>query len=260
MANDGSGNSQKKPKIVNITIKQGAAEYMNTYGDMMTLLLCFFVLLFAMSNIDAKKFEAITQAFSGSAGILEGGTTLVDEKIVTNGSISDGASSMVMEMQSFEDLQKEIEEYLEEKGLKESVDVQNEDAGLILRFQDNVLFAKGSADLSPEVFPVLNYIGQMLKQSNFSDKFINVEGHTDNIPIYSTRFPSNWELSVGRSSSVVRYFIEKVKIDPKRISASGYGEYHPILPNDSNENRAKNRRVEVVIMKSKDLQTSNYIK
>lgn len=255
----GESNNNKKPKIINITIKQGAAEYMTTYGDMMTLLLCFFVLLFAMSNIDAKKFEALTMAFTGSAGILQGGDTVIDERIVEKGSLSEGATSMIMEMQSFEDLQKEIEEYLEEKGFQDQVQVQNEDAGLILRFQDNVLFERGSADISPELYSVLDYIGELLKTENFSDKFINVEGHTDDVPIHTAIFPSNWELSVGRSSSVVRYLIEKAGIDPKRISASGYSEYHPILPNDTPENRTKNRRVDVVIMKSKDLQTSNYI-
>lgn len=257
--NMADNNNEKPKKIVNVTIKQGGAAWMNTFADMMTLLLCFFVLLFAMSNIDAKKFEAVTVAFSGSAGILKGGNTVLDERVMNRGSVSEGATSMVMEMQSFQNMEADIMEYLEENNLQSKIDVLNDDAGLLLRFQENILFESGSAAINQDAYPILNYIGQMLNTNNFKDKFINVEGHTDNVPHMSARFPSNWELSVGRASSVVRYLIETMDINPERISASGYGEYHPVAPNDNAENRSKNRRVDIVILKSKDLLGSNYI-
>jgi Flagellar motor protein len=120
----------------------------------------------------------------------------------------------------------------------------------LLRFQDNILFDSGSADLKPESLEIMSYIAQLLNAEDFEDKFISIEGHTDNVPMNSPRYPSNWELSVGRSSNVVRFLVENNNMDPKRISASGYSEYHPVAPNDNAENRAKNRRVDILILKT----------
>ena len=96
----------------------------------------------------------------------------------------------------------------------------------------------------------MSYIAQLLNAEVFEYKFISIEGHTDNVPMNSPRYPSNWELSVGRSSNVVRFLVENNNMDPKRISASGYSEYHPVAPNDNAENRAKNRRVDILILKT----------
>lgn len=226
------------------------AEYMLTYGDMMTLLLCFFVLLFSFSSIDAKKFEAIIQSFSGALGVLDGGTTVQDAPMLDSGLMDENTSSEVLEMQNFQKLEETIQEYLNENQLSESVTVLEEEAGLLLRFQDNILFDSGSADLKPESLEIMSYIAQLLNAEDFEDKFISIEGHTDNVPMNSPRYPSNWELSVGRSSNVVRFLVENNNMDPKRISASGYSEYHPVAPNDNAENRAKNRRVDILILKT----------
>ncbi len=238
----------KKPKQEEC--KQKVAEYMATYGDMVTLLLCFFVLLFSFSSIDAQKFEALIQSFSGALGVLDGGVTVMHAPVLDSGLIDDGTSSEVLEMQNFEKLEENIQEYLDENQLSESVAVLNEDAGLLLRFQDNILFDSGSAVLKPEAIKIMSYIAELLSAQDFKDKFINIEGHTDNVPMNSAKYPSNWELSVGRSSNVVRFLVENNNIDPKRISASGYSEYHPVAPNDTAENRAKNRRVDILILKT----------
>jgi chemotaxis protein MotB len=230
--------------------KQKVAEYMLTYGDMMTLLLCFFVLLFSFSSIDAKKFEAIIQSFSGALGVLDGGTTVQDAPMLDSGLMDENTSSEVLEMQNFQKLEETIQEYLNENQLSESVTVLEEEAGLLLRFQDNILFDSGSADLKPESLEIMSYIAQLLNAEDFEDKFISIEGHTDNVPMNSPRYPSNWELSVVRSSNVVRFLVENNNMDPKRISASGYSEYHPVAPNDNAENRAKNRRVDILILKT----------
>ncbi|MBP2026405.1 chemotaxis protein MotB [Acetoanaerobium pronyense] len=229
--------------------KGGVAEYMLTYGDMMTLLLCFFVLLFSFASIDAKKFEAVIQSFSGALGVLEGGRTVEDIPAIDTGLIDDGASSQVLEMQSFQNLERTIQEYLDQNNLSDSVTILNESAGLLLRFQDNILFDPGSADLKSDSAQIMIYIGNLLNGPDFENKFISIEGHTDNIPMNTPRFPSNWELSVGRASNVVRFLIENTNIDSERISAAGYSEYHPVVPNDSPENRARNRRVDIVILK-----------
>lgn len=248
-------------------IKMGAPEYMNTYGDLMTLLLCFFVLLFAMSNVDAKKFEAIVMSFSGSLGILDGGETIVKDSVIDQGSISDSASSYQMDMQTvtgtetenFEQMQKQIEEYLQQNNLQDAVDVINEDQGLLLRFQDSVLFDQGSATVKQQSYVLMNYVGKMLLSPNFKDKFVSVEGHTDNVPISNSRFASNWELSVARACNVVRYLIEQGSIEPTRLTAAGYSEYHPVVKNDSVQNMSKNRRVDILIMKSKNVKSQNSV-
>lgn len=245
-------------KNITYEIKMGAPEYMNTYGDMMTLLLCFFVLLFAMSNIDAKKFEAIVMSFQGSLGVLDGGNTLSSENKIEKGSVFDNQStsveesSKVAESSNFEKMEKQIKEYLKENKLENQISISNEEEGLVLRFQDSSLFDQGSATLKPQSYNVLKYVGGILKSSNFKDKFITVEGHTDNVPISNSIHQSNWELSGNRASNVVRYLIENQGIDPKRLSTAGYGEYHPVAPNDTPENMAKNRRVDIMILRTKD--------
>lgn len=236
-------------------IKQGAPEYMNTYGDMMTLLLCFFVLLFSMSSVDAKKFEAIVISFSGSLGVLDGGNTLVKENVIDQGTITDRTSTDILEMSNFKELEEKIQEYLKENSLDDKVKVINEEQGLLLRFQDSILFDQGSALIKSESYIILKYISDILKTDNFKDKFISIEGHTDNIPIKNSNYSSNWELSVARACNVVRYMVENQNIEPKRLTAAGYSEYHPVVKNDSKENMSKNRRVDIMIMKSKDLKS-----
>lgn len=266
-------------KNITYEIKMGAPEYMNTYGDMMTLLLCFFVLLFAMSNVDAKKFEALVVSFSGSLGVLDGGNVLQSKNNIEKGSIMNGSTDSMVEanqfetakeqmqkqMQeearrkaedaNFEELKVQIENYLKENKLEKQVSVANEEEGLVLRFQDTILFDFGSASLKPASYTVLKYIGGVLNTNNFKDKYITVEGHTDNIPVSNDRFASNWELSGGRAANVVKYLVENHNIDPKRLSAAGYSEYHPVAKNDTATGRAKNRRVDIMILRSK--QTKN---
>lgn len=237
-------------------IKQGAPEYMNTYGDMMTLLLCFFVLLFSMSSVDARKFEAIVVSFSGSLGVLDGGNTLVREKVIDQGTVTDGTSSEILEMNSFKELEEKIEEYIKENELDDKIKVINEEQGLLLRFQDSILFDQGSALLKTDSYIILKYVADVLKTPNFNDKFISIEGHTDNVPIQNSTYSSNWELSVARACNVVRYMVENQGINPKRLTAAGYSEYHPVEKNDTPQNMSKNRRVDIMILKSKDLKST----
>ncbi|SHJ43408.1 flagellar motor protein MotB [Tepidibacter formicigenes] len=232
-------------------VKQGAPEWMGTYGDMVTLLLCFFVLLFSMSSVDAQKFQAIIQSFNGSLGFLDGGKTLVEEQYIDKGLRNDKSIDQKQETENFNNLEKQIKDYLNNNGLDKDVSVMNESVGLLLRFQDNILFDSGKADLKSNSQKTLRYISTLLNKNEFKDKFIRIEGHTDNDPIrYNSKYPTNWELSVARSSNVVRFLVESTDIDPKRISASGYSEYHPVAPNDSPQNKAKNRRVDILILKT----------
>lgn len=229
--------------------KAGAPEYMLTYGDLVTLLMCFFVLLFAMSSTDAQKFEALMVSFQGSAGILPGGTSMSESKMQFDGMPEQNiSSSNNIELDSMEKLKEEVQKELNKNNLGTDVDLEIEARGLIIRFPDNVLFDSGSADIKKAALDSLTAIGNVLDKKEYQASNIRVEGHTDNVPINTSRYPSNWELSTARSTNVIKYLISNVSIDPNRLAASGYGEYHPIAGNTDNIGKAKNRRVDIVVL------------
>lgn len=230
--------------------KQGAPEWMTTYGDMVTLLLCFFVLLFSMSSVDAQKFKSVVEAFQGSLGVLDGGKTIDDSAIVGKGLEDENIRAQIEESENFKKLEKELKEYLEKNKMSDDVSVMNENAGLLLRFKDNAIFDSGRAELKENSKNTLRYLSTLLEKQELETKYIRVEGHTDNDQIVNgLKYQTNWELSVARSSNVVRFLIEENNINPERLSAAGYSEYHPVAPNDSRENKAKNRRVDILILK-----------
>ncbi|MBM7613666.1 OmpA/MotB family protein [Alkaliphilus hydrothermalis] len=231
----------------------GAPLWMTTYGDMVTLLLCFFVLLFSFSEIDVQKFEAIISSFNGSIGILDSGKTVEPSPNISEAMKEDQITNQLEEWEDFKKLQELIEQYLADKGLNTDVLVSLETRGLVLRFQDNVLFDSGKADLKDTSKEILIYLAEFLAAEEFKGKHIRIEGHTDTDPLRpNSKFETNWELSVSRAANVVRYLIEEIELEPARFSASGYGEYHPVTTNDTMENKAKNRRVDIVILRSED--------
>lgn len=237
--------------------KKGAPEWMTTYGDMVTLLMCFFVLLFAFSSIDAQKFEAVMQSFQGSAGILSGGKSLSEAPMVFDAMPEDKTSrNEVVELNKLEELKKKVEKYLEENDMQAQVSLELEAKGLIIRFKDNVLFDPGSATIKTDSTGIIDFLGSLLNSEDLINEEVRVEGHTDNVPNYSVLYPSNWELSTGRATNVVRYFIEEVGLNPNRVSAAGYGEYRPIDTNDTASGRSANRRVDVVVIKREEIKDS----
>ncbi|HKL41033.1 MAG TPA: flagellar motor protein MotB [Clostridia bacterium] len=227
----------------------GAPEWMVTYGDLVTLLMCFFVLLFAFSEIDAQKFEAVMQSFQGSAGVLSGGTTLSDSPLVFTGMPETNTSNETTDSQVLDDLKKEIESQLDDANIELEITAEVINRGLLIRFPDNALFDSGEASLKDPARDALEVIGNILLDDPFTERVISVEGHTDNVPMSSAEFPSNWELSTTRATNVIRYFLDEVGIVPKRLSASGYGEYYPIATNETPEGRSQNRRVDIVVMR-----------
>lgn len=236
--------------------KAGAPEYMLTYGDLVTLLMCFFVLLFAMSSTDAQKFEALMVSFQGSAGILSGGTSMSQATMQFDGMPEKNTSvSSSVQLDSMEKLKEEIKNQLNKNNLGSSVDLNIEARGLVIRFPDNVLFDSGSAVIKSDALPSLKAIGAILIEKSYSQSFIRVEGHTDNVPIKTSQFPSNWELSTARSTNVIKYMINNTQISPERLSASGYGEYKPIANNKDAAGKSKNRRVDIVVLKSLEATT-----
>lgn len=224
-----------------------SSDWIVTYSDLVTLLLCFFVLLFSFSEIDARKFQAIVRSFQGSLGVMDGGKTIDEDQFVNSAMQSNRLFRDQQEAESMEWLYQQLGSFIQEKNLDATVILGMEERGLIIRFTDQVLFDSGKAVIKNEAREIMMSIGKILKESK---KYIRVEGHTDNVPINTSKYPSNWELSTARAVNVVKFFIEDTGISPGSLSAAGYGEYHPIDPNDSSENRQKNRRVDVVILKA----------
>ncbi|MBU7006367.1 OmpA/MotB family protein [Phosphitispora fastidiosa] len=218
-----------------------------TYSDLITLLMIFFVLMYTISNVNAKKFAQLSSSMS-EALLGEKSGSFVGEApgpmLVDTGQTAAGAKT---EAASMEGALKELEKYIKEKGLEGKVEVGQEERGLVISLKEALLFRIGSADLTPEARNVVGDVGQVLAKMPNN---IRIEGHTCNLPINTSRYPSNWELSTARATNVVRYLVTQVGLKPEMLSATGYGEFRPIVPNTSEQNRVKNRRVDIVVLKS----------
>lgn len=214
--------------------------WLTTYSDMVTLLLCFFILLFTFSSLDLQKFKIVMASFQGGSGILSGSDYIDD----IDNNLEKGERDL-------EYLKEVLEEYVQGLNLDTELSISIEERGLVIRFMDRVLFDPGKADIKPESLEILNSIGDILNRDEFKERLIKVEGHADTTPVSpSDGFPTNWELSAIRATNVLRYFVEQKNIEGSRISSSGYSYYRPIAPNDTKENKAKNRRVDIVILNS----------
>ena len=224
--------------------------WLTTFNDLVTLLMVFFVLLFTMSTIDTKKMQDFQYALQSGLGILEEGK-MVSISVKETQPIDDMSHIMT---QAESDLQKkgggtpegkladQIRQLMENDL---NIQVQHTHQGTRLSFEDQVLFDFGKATINPAGFSFLDTIAGAIKKLPYA---VRVEGHTDNVPIRTKRFPSNWELSVARAVNVVKYFAEVSNINPQRLSAVGYGESRPVVANDIRTNRAKNRRVEILLL------------
>lgn len=221
--------------------EEDGADWMTTYGDMMTLLLAFFVLLYSFSTLDANKFKMMIEGLQGKLGVLTGGKTISSAPMIEGGLNSQRSGT-----QQLSNLNTKVEEYIEDQGLENEVETKITDKGLTVRFTGKVLFDLGEAMIKENAKEILNQMAKFIKTV---PNDVMVEGHTDDLPISNSKYPSNWELSTARATNVIRYFIENDNIDPTRLSAAGYSKYKPIVPNEDWENRMKNRRVDIVILR-----------
>ena len=154
------------------------------------------------------------------------------------------------EKSPYQILLEDIQEIIDKNGLTDTVKIREEDAGVVLQLSESILFDLGKADLKADSTPVLEVISGLIPAI---ENEIMVQGHTDNIPISSGTYKSNWELSTSRAVNVVKYFIDTKGFDPTRFSATGYGEYRPLVDNATEENRAINRRVDILIVQQKEI-------
>lgn len=243
---------------------KGAPKWLVTYSDMVTLVLVFFILLFSMSQIDLVKFQSITKSFQSRAILDFLPSSIPSESLDpdledgigdgTDGSndadpdvdaILDGLEELEKKADALAQLMGSVEDFLDEYELGDVITATRTEEGVILVLQDSILFDSSEAEILDSGIPFLDEVGTLLK--GISNK-VRVEGHTDNRPISTYRYPSNWELSGARAGSVVRYFLDEHDLDNNRFLIAGYGETRPVVPNDSPNNWAKNRRVEIVIL------------
>ena len=213
----------------------GSGEWLTTFSDLMSLLLTFFILLFSMSSVDSEKFAHVSSslqlALSGSGNAQD--------------SIFEGAEGdMPILSGGQQAIYDQVNEYVLQQGLEEQVSITADEQGVYVDIKEAILFESGSAEIKDSGLTILQQLEGII---NNIDNDIVIEGHTDDVPSGGD-YPTNWELSTARAVSVVRYLTEVQGIDAKRISATGYGEYRPIVPNDSVTNRAANRRVNIFIV------------
>jgi len=224
-----------------------------TYADLITLLLAFFIVMYSMSRLDADKFNKMKTQLSS---VLRGGST-----IFPRGDEFDGAGAGMLKVGDLKMIQKRIGDKLALYGsgnapgviagtpldtkIADAISTEVTERGLTIHIKDQLLFESGSADLKEEAREVLSLVADEIKGIK---NHIVIEGHTDNIPISTRKYPSNWELSSARSTNVVRYLVENKGYDPVKVSARGFGEYRPIVSNASENGRARNRRVDIVIL------------
>jgi len=219
------------------TEHENAERWLLTYADLITLLLGLFVILYAMSKIDAGKYEQLVAAFDGLFG--NGGKSVMAGN---RGMIEPVVAPLVTERQKIEEeLQRALPSIIG-SGL---VSVSENERGITVHIMEELLFASGNAELKVTSLRALDSLAGLLGRL---PNDIRVEGHTDNVPIHNAQFESNWHLSVARAMNTAYYLIGKHQLTPDKVSVAGYSEYHPIVPNISEENRARNRRVDLVIV------------
>jgi chemotaxis protein MotB len=231
-----------------------------SYADFITLLMIFFIIMYAMSNLDKEKYKQVASGLQNAMGGGGGGSIIgSDDGVAINEDIApiDTSIAEVSEEEKLEYVKKTVDNYLKESGLFDSVETNIEERGLILSFKDSLFFDSAKADIKPEQAKKLVEIGKMLNQPIISKSYIRVEGHTDNVPIKNYAYKSNWDLSVIRASNVAQLLINQSGIKPDRISATGYGEFRPKVDNSTEDGRAKNRRVDILIMNAKFNEVEN---
>lgn len=209
-----------------------------TYADLITLLMIFFVVMYSMSQVDKAKFDSVA---SQLAVVMGGGNIITPPDSGANGILKDTPTPSKSDMDI---AQEKLEEYIVDNGLGNMAKVYRDDRGLIVSLNEGLLFNSGSAALDKESQEVLAKIANAIKGL---PNYARVEGFTDNVPIKTSQFASNWELASQRAINVSKLMIDNGLV-PERLSTVSYGEYRPLFPNDSNEHKKQNRRVDIIVI------------
>ncbi|KUG04236.1 flagellar motor rotation protein motb [hydrocarbon metagenome] len=236
-----------------------------TYSDLITLLMVFFVLMYSMSQVDIAKYSAVANSLSlvltgQSMSMMEAPGPSMAEGLSSSDQAAAAVAAAANQAQ-MEEIEAIITKFIETRDsqisssgsndaattrLSEQIIIYEQERGLVISFKDALLFGSGSSDLTPVAREIIKEVGKPLVGI---PNYIRVEGHTDDLPINTSKFPSNWELSVMRATNVVHVLNEASGISADRLAAIGYGQNRPLVLNDSDKHRAMNRRVDLVILK-----------
>lgn len=219
-----------------------------TYSDLITLLMIFFVVLYSASSVNESKYK---QLATSMGAVFTGGSSALGST-ENLGSSSDAPGELKPLVQTEEEklqgIESQVNDIVKDLELEGSVTTSIEERGLIISFNNSIFFDSAKVDIKDELKPKLILVSNVL---NKIDNYVRVEGHTDNLPISTSEYHSNWQLSSVRASNVVEFLINYGEISPSRLSAVGYGEYRPVVDNTTEEGRAKNRRVDILILNNK---------
>ena len=224
-------------------VEEGAPQWVVTFGDLMSLLMCFFVLLLSFSEMDRNKYRIVSGSMRNAFGIQRKKPVFESpkgQKMISKE--FDQAIVLVKIKDVIDPIENELKSQYKE--LKKSVEIEVKDNQLTIRMMGEATFDTGKAELRKEFVPLLLKIGEVLSKTR---REIIIAGHTDNVPLSGGPFKSNLGLSMARAGSVAEYLLKSTSIDPKKLSTMGFGEYRPLASNDTDEGRQKNRRVEIIV-------------
>ena len=212
------------------------------YSGFVLILLCFFIMICSFSSMEEVKVTRFVRSFSNAVNLLTGGLSFTRNKVVLPPS-----ADMVDEKSELADIFDEVKIFAGNSGLAGKINLELSATGLNLRLPDTTVFNIGQAETTAVALPLLRKIGSIISRTTYP---VRIEGHTDNVPINTLQYPSNWELSTARAVNVLRFFLTRYQIDKTRLSAVGFGEYKPISPNTTPAGRAQNRRVEIIFVEN----------
>ena len=244
----------------------GGYSWMDTYGDMVTLLLTFFIMLFSMSSVDAEKWEVLVKAFSRNQDAQTQQIVMIPQGDGDNIAAAQGQYDLLVRKEldtqhdrpvSLSELYEYLKAYVDENNMSATVNVEKDAANNVyLRFDNNIFFDGNSSVLRQESYPILQFLGECLKSVENQIFVVRVSGHTATITGNEAQMVNDWDLSSARANRVANFFEDRADFDPKKLMTNGWGRNHPRYPNDSEENRSKNRRVEIMVL-GNDFDTGN---
>lgn len=218
--------------------------WLTPYSDILTLLLALFIVLFASSSVDAVKFNAMSSVFNS---VFNGGTGVMDNPSpIDSDSDPKNKGGIKSDQEELAGIQDRVNQYIQDNKLDNKLETSLSGEGLLVTIEDNVLFESGVAEVREKDQRIAREISALLIME--PPRSIVISGHTDNIPIKNNEYDSNWDLSVMRAVNFMKVLLENDKLEPEWFSAKGYGEFKPVASNNTAEGRAKNRRVEILIM------------
>lgn len=230
------------------------------YSDMLTLLLALFIVLFAMSEIDVQKYKDLSNIFksefSSEKAIIvdDGGEVEIPRKTNSTETVpKDAVNKGADELEQLQNMQNAVNKYISENNLDDTLSTRLTDEGLLITIRNDITFDSGSAVVKSEGIKVAGEISNLLRTDPPHE--VVISGHADDRPIHNAAFESNWELSVMRAVNFMSLILDNKELDPTMFSAKGFGEYKPVVPNTSETNRAKNRRVEVLVLPNYEIKT-----